>query len=60
VGIQELPGWAHEIETADWITSDAERQSSRAEWDQWIADGKFVFWTGPSHHLSADGEVEAT
>ena len=59
VSIQELPGWAQEIETATWL-SDDERQESREARDQWIADGKFVFWWGRSYHMSKDGEVEST
>jgi hypothetical protein len=58
VGIEELPGWAREIETATWIT-DEERQDSRKSRDQWIADGKFVFWWGRSYHMSKDGVVES-
>jgi hypothetical protein len=59
VGIDELPGWAHEIETATWM-SDAERQQYREDRDQWVADGKFVFWWAKSYHMSKDGEVEST
>jgi hypothetical protein len=59
VGIQELPGWAQEIETATWL-GDEERQQYRDARDQWIADGKFVFWWGRSYHMSKDGEVEST
>lgn len=59
IAIQELPGWALEIETATWLT-DAERQEYRKARDQWVADGKFVFWWGRSYHMSRDGEVEST
>ena len=60
VGIEELPGWAQEIETADWISDEEERQHYRASRDQWVANGQFVFWWGRSHHMSKDGGVEAT
>jgi hypothetical protein len=60
VGIEELPGWAREIETADWITDEDERQQYRESRDQWIADGNFVFWWARSYHMSSDGRVEST
>jgi hypothetical protein len=60
VGIELLPEHLRNLESADWFDDDEERQEYIASREEWLADGKFVWWWAKDYFMEKDGSVESS
>ena len=60
VGIEPLPGHFRDVEPPEWFTNAPARRRYTERRDQWLADGKFVWYWGKGYFMSGAGEIEST
>jgi hypothetical protein len=60
VGIELLPEHLQDLDTADWFEDEDERQEYVTSREEWLAEGKYVWWWAKDYFVNADGEVESS
>jgi hypothetical protein len=60
VGIELLPAYLREIETAPWFRDTQERERAAKLRNRWVEDGNFVWYWAKDYYMSPTGEVEST
>jgi hypothetical protein len=57
VGIELVP---KHLANLDWCEDEEEREETEQDRQEWIEQGKFVFYWAKGYFMSAAGEVEST
>jgi hypothetical protein len=60
VGIELLPEHYRDLDHADWIDHEEDREGLKRLRDQWIEWGNFVWWWAKDYFMSREGKVEST
>ena len=57
VGIEMVPEF---LANLDWCEDEEEREETERQRQEWVEQGKFVFYWAKDYHMTADGAVEST